>query len=40
VWGILSVDEYMEGVEETGKNPLGIDLQFDDNPVIVIGTLK
>ncbi|MBQ8266439.1 MAG: 6-bladed beta-propeller [Bacteroides sp.] len=40
VWGILSVDEYMEGVEQTGKNPLGIDLQFDDNPVIVIGTLK
>ena len=40
VWGILSVDEYMEGVEQTGKNPLGIDLQSDDNPVIVIGTLK
>ena len=40
VWGILSVDEYMEGVEATGVNPLGIDLEFDDNPVIVIGTLK
>lgn len=40
VWGILSVDEYMEGVEQTGKNPLGIELRYDDNPVIVIGTLK
>ena len=40
VWAILQPDEYIEGVEQTGKNPLGIDLQFDDNPVIVIGTLK
>lgn len=40
VWDILSVDKYIEGVEQTGKNLLGIDLQFDDNPVIVIGTLK
>ena len=40
VWAILQPEEYMEGVEQTGKNPLGIDLQFDDNPVIVIGTLK
>ena len=40
VWGILSVDKYLEGVEATGVNPLGIDLEFDDNPVIVIGTLK
>ena len=40
VWCILSVDKYLEGVEATGVNPLGIDLEFDDNPVIVIGTLK
>ena len=40
VWAILQPEEYLEGVEQTGKNPLGIDLQFDDNPVIVIGTLK
>ena len=30
----------MEGVEATGVNPLGFDLKFDDNPVIVIGTLR
>lgn len=40
VWGILSPEEYLEGVEATGVNPLGIDVQLDDNPVIVIGTLK
>lgn len=40
VWAILQPEEYLEGIEATGKNPLGIDLQFDDNPVIVIGTLK
>lgn len=40
VWAILQPDEYMEGVEATGVNPLGIKLKFDDNPIIVIGTLK
>ena len=40
VWAILSPEKYMEGVEETGKNPLGMELNMDDNPVLVIGTLK
>lgn len=40
VWALLQPGEYIEGVEKTGKNPLGIEMQFDDNPVIVIGTLK
>ena len=40
VWALIRPDQYMEGVEATGVNPLGFDLKFDDNPVIVIGTLK
>ena len=36
----IQAEEYLEGVETTGKNPLGKELNFDDNPVIVIGTLK
>lgn len=40
VWAILQPDEYIEGVEATGVNPLGIDVQFDSNPILVIGTLK
>ena len=40
VWAILSPEKYMEGVEETSMNPLGMELNMDDNPVLVIGTLK
>lgn len=40
VWALIQPDQYMEAVKATGVNPLGFDLKFDDNPVIVIGTLK
>lgn len=40
VWASIQPDEYMEGVEATGVNPSGLNLKFDDNPVIAIGILK
>ena len=40
VWALIQPDQYMKAVKATGVNPLGFDLKFDDNPVIVIGTLK
>lgn len=40
VWALIQPDQYIEAVKATGVNPLGFDLKFDDNPVIVIGTLK
>ncbi len=32
----FSAEEYLDAVEATGKNPLGKELEFDDNPVVVI----
>ena len=40
VWAVLQPDEYMDGVEATGKNPLGMEIDPDGNPIVVIGTLK
>lgn len=40
VWASLQAEKYIEGVEATGKNPLGKDIDLEDNPIIVIGTLK
>lgn len=40
VCSIIQAEEYLEAVKVTGMNPINKNLNFDDNPVIVIGTLK
>ena len=39
ICSIIKAEDYLEGVEETGENPLSSKPKFDDNPIVAIGSM-